>query len=438
VRGTQAVSVPVTFAVLTTAVAFTPLLNLPGFLGKFIYAIPMVVIPTLLFSLVASKLILPYHLSLCKVGDRHRENLNAFQRMQRAISDGLERFIDKVYRPFLRICLNNRWLTFAGFTGLLALTIALVAGGRVKRVEFPVVPSDYIAVNIVLPDGAPASSTRAGLNRLRVALDEVVQDSMDAGRLNPIENIKTTLGQAAFGGGPAGSFASANKSNIGEIVIELLKSENLADEDSAVFLANRWRDKVGVIPGVKELTFEAVAAGGQGSPIDVQVSGGSLADLRNFANDLKDELAQYDGIYDIRDNLADSQKEIQLDIKQSAEILGLSLGQLGRQVRQAFFGEEAQRIQRGRDDIRVMIRYPEDERRSLGNLEQMRIRTPDGREVPFSEVAEAELGRGYAAINRVDRDRVVNIFADADKERIDLEAVKRDLEETIVPNLLEK
>ncbi|MEM8549966.1 MAG: efflux RND transporter permease subunit, partial [Verrucomicrobiota bacterium] len=114
------------------------------------------------------------------------------------------------------------------------------------------------------------------------------------------------------------------------------------------------------------------------------------------------------------------------------------LGQLGRQVRQAFFGEEAQRIQRGRDDIRVMIRYPEEERRSLGNLEQMRIRAPDGREVPFSEVAEAELGRGYAAINRVDRDRVVNIFADADKERIDLEAVKRDLEETIVPNLLDK
>ncbi|MEM8550668.1 MAG: efflux RND transporter permease subunit, partial [Verrucomicrobiota bacterium] len=330
VRGTQAVSVPVTFAVLTTAVAFTPLLNLPGFLGKFIYAIPMVVIPTLLFSLVASKLILPYHLSLCKVGDRHRENLNFLQRVQRAISDGLERFIDKLYRPFLRQCLNHRWLTFAGFTGLLALTIALVVGGRVKRVEFPVVPSDYIAVKVVLPDGAPASSTRAALNRLRVSLDEVVQDSMDAGRLNPIENIKTTLGQSAFGGGPGGSSASANKSNIGEIVIELLKSENLADEDSAVFLANRWREKLGVIPGVKELTFEAVAAGGQGSPIDVQVSGGTLADLRNFANDLKDELAQYDGVYDIRDNLADSQKEIQLDIKPSAEILGLSLGQLGR------------------------------------------------------------------------------------------------------------
>lgn len=438
VRGAQAVSVPVTFAVLTTAVAFTPLLNLPGFLGKFIYAIPMVVIPTLLFSLVQAKLILPYHLSLCKVGDRHRENLNWFQRMQRKISDGLEWHIDNHYRPMLRWCLNNRYLTFAGFTGLFILVIALMAGGWVKRVEFPNVPSDYISVKLVLPDGAPAQSTRAALDQITDALYAVVNDSKAAGRANPIENIKTTLGQSGFGGGPGGSPGGSASSNIGEVVIEMLKSENLADEDSAVVFANRWREKIGIIPGVKELTFNAVAAGGQGSPVDVQVSGGTLDDLRNFANDLKAKLAEYDGIYDIRDNLSDSQKEIQLDIKPSAEVLGLSLGQLGRQVRQAFFGEEAQRIQRGRDDIRVMIRYPEEERRSLGNLEDMRIRAPDGREVPFSEVAEAELGRGYAAITRVDRERVVNIFADADKDRIDLNAVNRDLREEIVPELLEK
>ncbi len=438
IRGTKAVSVPVTFAVLTTAVAFTPLLNLPGFLGKFVGAIPMVVIPTLLFSLIESKLVLPYHLSLCKVGDRHREKLNAFQRFQRGVSDGLERLIDKWYRPALRVFLQNRYLTFAIFTATLALTGGLLAGGWVKRVPFPSVPSDYIGVTLQLPDGAPAASTQEALDQITDALDRVVQTSLDAGRDDPIENLKVTLGQTAFSGGPGGSVSSSNQSNIGEVVIELRKSEDRAKEDSAIIMANRWREEVGVIPGVKELSFMAVAAGGQGSPIDVQVSGGELADLRGFANELKLALARYDGIYDITDNLADSQKEIQLDILPSAEMLGLDIAQLGRQVRQAFFGEEAQRIQRGRDDIRVMVRYPEEERRSLGNLEDMRIRTPDGREVPFSEVATAELGLGYASITRVNRERVVNIRADADKDRIDLEAVKLDLDEEIIPALLEK
>lgn len=438
VRGTKAVSIPVTFAVLTTAVAFTPLLDLPGFLGKFVYAIPMVIIPTLLFSLLESKLILPYHLSLCRVGDRHREKLNGFQRMQRAVSDGLERHIDHHYRPVLRVCLQHRYLTLAGFLGLLILTIALMAGGWVKRVEFPNVPSDYIAVKLVLPDGASAASTKAALERLSGALDTVVGQSLDSYRDNPVDNVKLTLGQTSFTGGPAGSMSSTLSSNIGEIVVELRKSEDRPPIDSALELANRWRDAVGVIPGVRELTFNAVAAGGQGSPVDVQVSGGSLAALRAFANDLKAILARYDGIYDIRDNLADSQKEIQLDIKPSAEMLGLSRGELGNQVRQAFFGAEAQRIQRGRDDVRVMVRYPEQDRRSIGDLEDMRIRTADGLEVPFSEVADAELGRGYAAITRVDRERVVNIYADADKERIDLEAVNRELQETIVPELLKK
>ena len=438
IRGTKAVSIPVTFAVLTTAVAFTPLLDLPGFLGKFVYAIPMVIIPTLLFSLLESKLILPYHLSLCKVGDRHREKINGFQRMQRAISDGLERHIDVHYRPVLKACLNHRYLTLSGFTGLLILTLALMAGGWVRQVEFPNVPSDYIAVRLVLPDGASATSTEAALDRIREALREVMDQSKAAGRDNPIENIKVTLGQTSFTGGPQGASMSNLSSNVGEVVVELRKSENLPPEDSAIKLANRWREAVGVIPGVRELTFNAVAAGGQGSPVDVQVSGGSLAQLRSFANELKEKLAHYDGIYDIRDNLADSQKEIKLDIKPSAEMIGLSRGELGNQVRQAFFGAEAQRIQRGRDDVRVMVRYPEAERKSIGDLERMRIRTPDGREVPFSEVADAELGRGYAAITRVDRERVVNIYADADKDRIDLEAVNRELQETVVPELLKE
>ncbi|MEO0794204.1 MAG: efflux RND transporter permease subunit [Verrucomicrobiota bacterium] len=438
VRGTHAVATPVTFAVLTTAVAFTPLLILPGFEGKFLKAIPMVVIPTLLFSLVESKLILPYHLSLCNVGGRDRGKINAFQRFQRRISDGLEYCIDKYYRPFLALALHNRYATIAAFVGILALTFALIGGGRVKIVPFPAVPSDYIGVLFKYPDGTPASVSQQGIDRINAALDRVIQDSMDAGRPNPVDKHQTVIGVQAFGGGPGGSSSSSVQSHQGQVVVELRKSELRQDEDSAVLLANRWREEVGQIPGLKEISFEATAAGGAGEPVDIQISGGTLAELRQVANEVKEVLRNYDGIFDIRDNLADGQKEIQLKIKPSAEALGLTQASLGQQVRSAFFGAEAQRVQRGRDDVRVMVRYPREERESVGNLEQMRIRTPDGREVPFSEVAEIEVGLGYAAINRVERERVVNIFADADKGRIDLEAVKDKLQEDVLPKVIEK
>lgn len=436
IRGTHAVATPVTFAVLTSAVAFTPLLMLPGFEGKFLKAIPMVVIPTLLFSLVESKLILPYHLSLCKVGDRHREKINLFQRFQRKIADGLEWHIDRHYRPVLSLALHHRYTTMSIFVAILAITFAMLAAGWVKRVPFPAVPSDYIGVLFKYPEGTPASVTQGGMDRVMAALDEVIAESKAAGRPNPVDKVQTVLGVQAFGGGPGGSNSSGEASHQAQVVVELRKSELREDEDSAVLIANRWRKALGEIPGVKEIKFDATAAGGAGEPIDILLTGKTLTQLRAVANDVKDALRPYDGVFDIRDSLADGQKEIQLKIKPEAEALGLTQAELGAQVRAAFFGSEAQRVQRGRDDVRVMVRYPRAERESVGNLERMRIRTPDGREVPFSEVAEAEVGLGYAAITRKDRRRVAHVYADADKDRIDLEAVKAELENEVLPAIL--
>lgn len=439
IRGAHIVAVPVTFAVLTTAVAFTPLLTLPGFTGKFLGAIPMVVIPTLLFSLVESKLILPYHLSLCRVGEHKRDKINVFQRFQRKVADGLEWHVEHQFRPLLRLCLNNRYLTLSAFIAIFALVISLVVGGRIKLTFFPPVPSDYIAVLLTYPDGTPEEVTRKGMQQVEDALNRVIAEAKADGRENPVEYIQTVLGVHAFGGGPGGTQGSANESHLGQIVVELSKSEDRENaSDGAVTMANTWREYVGEIPGIKELEFNAEAAGGQGEPIDVKLTGSSLEELRLVANEIKGQLRSYDGIFDIRDNLADGQKEIKLEIKPSAEALGLTQLDLGRQVRQAFYGAEAQRVQRGRDDIRVMVRYPREERESIGNLESMRIRTPEGREVPFSAVAEANVGLGYAAINREDRRRVVNVFADADKQKIDLEIVKGDLENKIIPEVLAK
>lgn len=437
IRGTKAVSIPVTFSVLTTAVAFTPLLALPGFEGKFLAGIPLIVIPTLLFSLLESKFVLPYHLSLGRFIRQSENSLHPILSLQRKVSKGLELFIEKRYRPVLWVAMNHRYTTIAAFTGIFVLTIGLVAGGHIKTVHFPPVPSDYIAVTIAYPEGTPENITREGLDRVLQALDRVIQQSMDAGRPNPVEHISHAVGLQSFGGGPHGSKVTYDQAHIGEVIVELRKAENRPDEDSAIYLANRWREQVGILPGVRELTFIDVAAGGQGEPIDVQFSGGkSLQELRTVANRLKARLATYAGVFDIRDNLADSQQEIQLTIRPEAEVLGLTQSDLGRQVRQAFFGEEAQRLQRGRDDVRVMIRYPSEERVSIGNLEELRIRTPQGLEVPFSEVADVNVGLGYATINRVDQRRTVNVYADVDKENTDLEAIKRELIQTVLPEIL--
>ncbi len=179
---------------------------------------------------------------------------------------------------------------------------------------------------------------------------------------------------------------------------------------------NRWRERTAAIPDVVELKFNA-SLFSAGDDINVQLTGADIDELRAAADELKVRLAEYAGVYEIADSFREGKKEIKLNIKPSAEVLGLTLTNLGRQVRQAFYGEEAQRIQRGRDDVRVMVRYPESARRSIGDLESMRVRTPEGREVPFSEVAVVEQGRGYATIKRVDRRRAINVTADVDDEQ---------------------
>ncbi|MGB0183992.1 MAG: efflux RND transporter permease subunit, partial [Opitutales bacterium] len=210
------------------------------------------------------------------------------------------------------------------------------------------------------------------------------------------------------------------------------KREDLADGGdiellSAPSLAKRWRELTGPIAGVKELIYDANAAGQGGSPIDIQISGRDFKQLSEVAEAIKIKLATYQGLYDIRDNYSSGKREIQLELKPAAQALGLRTDDLGRQVRAAFYGIEAQRIQRGRDDIKVMVRYPREERESLENLEELRIRTATGGEVPFEEVADFKITQGFSSITRVDRRRVLNITANADKDIADLEQIKADL-----------
>lgn len=416
ISGTHQVAIPVTFAVLTTAVAFLPVFLLPGQLGKFFSAIPVVVIPTLLFSLIQSKLVLPYHLSLCHVGDRkHRSALNPLSRVQRKVADALESFVREVYQPWLDRAARRRYLTLSVFTGVFIVGMAFLAGGWVRFSPFPSVPSDFIQIELLLPEGTPIEHTEGVLRRISHHLDSIVAEDVLAGKGNPVLHQMEFIG---LGQGARGA-------NRGFFLLELTKSE--VRDSSADEVADRLRTKIGTIPGARRLVINASAGPPTGLPIDIRLTGPDFDHLQLAAREIKDRLAEFPGVFDIRDTFSEGKREIKLRLLDRAATLGVTANDLARQVRAAFYGAEAQRIQRGRDDIRVMIRFPASERISIGNLEGMRIRTPAGVEIPIHEVAALELGEGFPAITRIDRQRVINIQADADKEAADFNAINRAL-----------
>ncbi len=413
IRGAHLVSMPVTFAVITTAVAFVPVFFLPGMIGKFMYTVPIVVVPTLLFSLVQSKLVLPYHLSLCHVGDKGgRERLNPLSRLQRRFSDGLERFIKNVYLPTLKRALEFRWLTLSLFIASLALSIALVVSGFIRFVFFPNVPSDYIFLELKMAEGTPIVETRKAMERIDQAIDDISEEQVGLGNIDPVKHKAVFIGYSVVAGGP-GPAAFSSGGNVGSIILELSKAE--LRDSNADEIARIWRERVGEIPGARKLNFLSNASGPVGLPVDIRLTGRDFQDLKAASLEIQEELKKFEGLLDVRDTYAEGKRELKVTLKDNARPLGLSAADLGRQIRYAFYGAEAQRVQRDKEDVRVMVRYPKDERESLGNLESMRIVAPNGARIPISEVAEIEYGVGYPSISRLDRQRTINVQADADK-----------------------
>jgi multidrug efflux pump subunit AcrB len=267
-------------------------------------------------------------------------------------------------------------------------------------------------------------------------LRDDLEDQNSDGRPSPVQHIFTAIGEQPFRarqGPPRGRFAGRAMSHLGEMTLELAPSEDRTITSAEV--VRRWREMTEPIPDVLELSFTA-SIFSAGEPVNVQLTGLDMEHLQAAAQELKAKLTEYAGVFDITDSFRAGKQEVKLSLKPAAEMFGITLSDLARQVRQAFYGEEAQRIQRGRDDVRIMVRYPEAERRSIGNLENMRIRTASGGEVPFSVVAEARPGRGYASIRRVDRQRAINVTADVDPNEGNAAEVKADLAASVLPSLL--
>ena len=254
----------------------------------------------------------------------------------------------------------------------------------------------------------------------------------------PIIHILASIGDQPFlsrrmgAGGPGGTTSS---SNIGEVNLQLVSAE--IREITSVEIAQRWRELTGTIPEAEELVFSS-SLFSAGDPVNIQLKGTNYEDLLKASSELQARLGEYSGIFDISDSYREGKNEIRLKIKPEAEALGLTLSAVALQVRQAFYGEEVQRIQRGRDDIRVMVRYPKEQRKSLADLENMRLRIPGGGEIPFNVAAEIEPGIGFATINRTDRNRTVNITADVDLSIANPNEIISDITANIMPDLARK
>ena len=432
VDGTIEVGRPVIFSVLTTVAAFLPLVFVSGTMGKFIKVIPFVVIPILLVSLVESLLILPAHLSFGK-DTRPTFGPAAFiTRVREKFGSWLEDFIAGPYRRFLSVCIKHRYTTLAAAIAILLITAGFVGGGIVKFHFMPEVDADIITATLKMPIGTPVART-ADAHDLIVKKAQEVVNSYDKGRpagKSIIRHIYSTLGTTIKSRAMGDSATSA--SHLSNVALLLTKAEKRGVPSADI--AQKWREAVGIIPGADSVTFESSLVH-FGDDINIQLAHDNYNVLASAVTKIKSALASYPGVGDIDDNYTRGKRELKLKLMPEARTLGITEEDLGRQIRAAFSGAEALRLQRGRNEIKVMVRYPEEDRKSLGDLESMRIRTRDGSEVPFSQAARIEEGRGFSEINRTDRKRVINVTASVDSKLANAKDILSDLENTMLGRL---
>ncbi len=437
IDGTWEVSIPVIFGVLTTMAAFLPLLLATGRMSGFFSVIGVVVVIALVFSIIESQLILPSHLAHRNHDEAHTKASKGWNRLQGAISDWLERMATDYYRPFLKLAVENRYITGAVGLGVLILALALIMSGRVVFTFFPAIEGDRVFATLEMPEGVSVNVTAAAARQLEDAVPELTDRLTElTGRDDVIRNVFTSIGQQANRGSGRPTREQPGRSHFGEVVLALGTAGERNDLSSKV-VAQLWREIVGPIPDAVKLSFSADEFSA-GEPINYQLTARDTEQIRLAAADLRAELTRYDGVFDITDSFRAGKQEIKLTLLPEARNLGLTLNDLASQVRAAFYGAEAQRVQRGQNDVRVMVRFPEAERTSIGNLEDMYIRTPQGTEVPFYSVAQFELGRGFSSINRINGRRVINVIADLDRTKLSPEEVNASIQREVLPQLRAK
>ncbi|PLY00867.1 MAG: AcrB/AcrD/AcrF family protein [Desulfuromonas sp.] len=433
IDGAIEVAAPVTFSILTTVAAFLPLVFVGGMMGKFIKVIPIIVITLLLMSLVESLFVLPAHLSHGKPRPAGRGLLGRIDRVRTWFGSGLERFVAGPYRKMLELNINYRYASLTIGIVALLLTFGVVKSGLIKFSFMPEVDGDRITVAIQMNRGVAIEETaRVSEMILQKGLETAAEfDATLPEGESVLRNVYSVVGSSIAGQGPAGG-SSVAANHISTIAMFLTDSEER--EIMATEISNAWRKRLGVIPGLDSLTMRSNLVR-MGANVDVQLAHTDFTVLERASEKIRAALGEYEGVSDIEDTYARGKREIKLRLKPAARTLGVTETDLARQVRSAFHGAEALRLQRGRNEIKVMVRYPDDDRRKLYNFESMRIRTPDGGEIPLLDAAEISEGLGFSEINRTDRKRVINVSASVDDAVANAQEIIANLKGELLPRL---
>lgn len=405
IPGVLHVVAPVSVGVATTVAAFAPLIFSTGVLGQIIQVIPVVVISILCVSLIEAYFILPAHLS-----NPSRWSKGIVADIRHAFDRGLALFVEDRVLPFLRFCMHWRYAAFSAFIALAIITVGMFNGGVIRFVFFPEIESDEVTIAVTMPEGTTFDVTRNTMLRIEQQVQEVRETVKEEGR-DIFQSVFVRIGEtASSGGGPrAGSSNSGN--NLGQVRIQLVSSDyrNYSASDIEAMIRKRIDD----FPGIDKLEFQSSLIGDD-ADIEVQLTHPDESQLNMAADDLKEELKKIEGTKEVQDNFEPGKSEYVFELTDQGLAVGLTPSELGRQLRGAFFGLEVQRLQRGRSEVIVYVRYPKEERESLTTLNNMRIRLTDGTEVPLNSVARIKEQRGYAQIQTVNGDRIVSVTADVD------------------------
>ena len=447
IDGTAEVAPSVVSSVTTTVITFLPLCFVSGVMGKFIAVMPFAFITALIMSLGESLLVLPGHLSHEKgliftvlgwLLFPFRVFLPALDWLQKGCDRSLQWVVQNCYRPLLDLALANRLSTMAVALSVLMMAVALVRSGVTPFSLFPKIDANRLLAKVTFPDGTPSTVTDKATKRIEQAAFQTGQKLSQSGD-SIVRLVHRSVGQVAAQG-EVGPDARVSGSHVGAVAIELVDGES-RDVTSEQFISD-WRLAAGSFPGVESLVFKTENIGPGGKAVEFKLLArsdpGAVRQLEEAVERCKEWLAQYPGVIDIDDDSHPGKWEYQIRVKPEAEAMGVSLADLAGTVRASYYGEEVMRLQRGRHEVKLMVRYPQEERRSVATLNDVRVTSPDGVKRPLDELAEIEIKRGYSEINRLSQKRSITVVADIDVAKSSLTSgqITGDMEKRLMPDLL--
>ena len=427
ILGVKQVAVPVFFSITTTVVFFMPLLFVPGIRGKFFLPIPIVVILVLVLSLIESFFVLPAHLAHIK--SKKDDELGPIARAQVRVSRAIEHFISRFYLPVVRLAVRQRWITLALALAVFLSSLGLIWGGHIKFISFPKEESDWIVAVARMPFGIAVEETEAVMDRMvRAAKDTITENGGEQISLGVFSMVGVGFGGRG-GGGSSGSHMTS-------VLITLVPTDQrpISSHD----FADVWREKIGKIAGLESMTFDATTGHGSSKPIDLKLSHRNSKVIEEAARALATEFESFKGLKDIDSGIELGKPQLDFTLTTAGINAGFTSAELAAQVRAAFYGAEALRQQRGRNEIRTLVRLPRADRESLHSVEELIVQTPTGGEMPLRVASHVAYGRAYTAINRTDGKRNLRVQADINEDQANEQEVMTALFTETAPKLKAK